>query len=610
MGPEGAMFGPYRVLRRLGGGAAGEVYLAETTNTSASPAPGTDGPQQIALKVLSGTAQDATTQDIASKAHAAGQLRHPHIIPFYGVVQHEGRLGIAMAYAPGGSLGDTLAHVAPDGTRKLPLPFSSGIVARLVAQLARALTAAHDVGLVHGDLKPNNIFVRTAPGGQPLAALSDFGQAVLTGSAAALLARGGASQQPGGADHWPASQLLFAAPEQLRGETTSASDQYALAAIAYYLLTGGAPISSEGPGLLQAIQRQAVVAPTLRNAEVPAEIDAVLLRGLAKEPGSRFPTTALFAQAVDEALAAGVSVGSTSMTMQFSRLAGSTPGMPSPTAAQAVAARAGGQTRQQGAPAAAGRPVTPSQALNVPADTPPMINRRLAIITAAALLVSILACAFTFRAFQGAAILPHFNLSGPITGINPAPTPTPNAAATATARAETSQWKAATANPPIFKDALAKNDNHWATDGKTVFFASDGLHIHKTGASPAIGVNAPGPLPKLQDQNHIAATVDISFNSGNPGDLAGMRFFVTPNGAGSEDYYAFLISSEGRYEFWLHQDRTWTFLRSGYSNAFKLGHGQTNTLAVLGDSTNRSAALYANGQFLVTVDLSNKGPAS
>ncbi|MGZ3715484.1 MAG: protein kinase, partial [Ktedonobacterales bacterium] len=135
MGPEGAMFGPYRVLRRLGGGAAGEVYLAETTNTSASPAPGTDGPQQIALKVLSGTAQDATTQDIASKAHAAGQLRHPHIIPFYGVVQHEGRLGIAMAYAPGGSLGDTLAHVAPDGTRKLPLPFSSGIVARLVAQL-------------------------------------------------------------------------------------------------------------------------------------------------------------------------------------------------------------------------------------------------------------------------------------------------------------------------------------------------------------------------------------------------------------------------------------------------------------------------------------------
>ncbi|MGZ3638440.1 MAG: serine/threonine protein kinase, partial [Ktedonobacterales bacterium] len=467
----------------------------------------------------------------------------------------------------------------------------------------------HDVGLVHGDLKPNNIFVRTAPGGQPLAALSDFGQAVLTGSAAALLARGAASQQPGGANHWPASQVLFAAPEQLRGETTPASDQYALAAIAYYLLTGGAPISGEGPGLLAAIQRQEVVAPTLRNAEVPAEIDTVLLRGLAKEPGSRFPTIALFAQAVDEALAAGVSVGSTSTTVQFSRLAGSTPGMLSPTAAQTVAARSGDQSREQGASAAAGRPLTPSGALNVPADTPPMINRRLAIVTAAALFVGILACALTFRAFQGAAILPHFNLSGQTVGNNPGPTPTANAAATATARAETAQWKAATASPPIFKDTLAKNDNHWATDGKTVFFAPDGLHIHKIGASPAIGVDAPGQLPKL-DHSPIAATVAISFNSGNPGDLAGMRFFVTPNGAGSEDYYAFLISSEGRYEFWLHQDRTWTFLRSGYSNAFKLGHGQTNTLAVLADSTNRSAALFANGQFLVTVDLSTKGPIS
>lgn len=608
MGPEGAMFGPYRLLRRIGGGAAGDVYLADSTN--AFPTSGTEGPQQVALKIFSGSAQDTMTRAIVDQMHAAGQLRQPHIIPFYGVIQHEGRLGVAMAYAPGGSLGDALTRVAPDGTRKLPLPLSSGIVARLIAQLGRALMAAHDAGLVHGDLKPSNIFVRTAPSGQPLAVVSDFGQAVLTGAAAALLAQGGSSQQQAGAEQWPASQLLFAAPEQLRGETIPATDQYALAAIAYYLLTGVAPISGEGSALLSAIPRQEVVAPTLRNGEVPPEIDAVLLRGLAKDPGSRFATINLFAQAVDEALAAGASAGSTSTTVQFSQLAGSTPGMLGPMANPVASGRTGAQPRRQGAPATAGRSATQSQSLNVPADTPPMINRRLAIITAAALLVSILTCSFTFRAFQGNAILPHFNLTGNIPGINAGPTPTANAAATATAGAEMAQWKAATAKTPIFKDALSKNDNHWPTDGKTIFFASDGLHIQKIGASPAIGADAPGQLPKLQDHTRIAATVDISFTSGNPGDLAGMRFFVAPGSDGSPDYYAYLISTEGRYEFWLHHNRTWTFLRGGYSSALKLGRGQTNTLSVLADSASRSATLYANGQYLVVVELSGSGPAS
>jgi serine/threonine-protein kinase len=599
MGPEGAMFGPYRVLKRLGGGAAGDIYLAE--NTHASPTSGAEAPHQVALKIFSGSAQDAAIQTIAGQAHAAGQLRQAHIIPFYGVVQHEGKLGVAMAHAQGGSLGDALGRVAPDGTRKLPLPLGGGIVARLVSQLARALTAAHDAGLAHGDLKPNNIFVRTAPGGQPLGAVSDFGQAMLTGAAAALIARGPASQQSGGSAEWPASQLLFAAPEQLRGETTPASDQYALAAIAYYLLTGAAPVTGDGPTLLAAIPRQEVVAPTLRNAEVPDEIDAVLLRALAKNPGSRFATIHLFAQAVDEAMAAAVPVGNTSTTVQFSRLAGSTPGMPSPTSA-----RSGAEQRQPGASMHAGKPVTASQLPNEPADTSPLLNRRLMVITAVALLVSILACGFAFTAFQDGSILPHFNLGSQIPGFNAAPSPTANATATVTARNETAALRAATTNPPVFKDALRKNDNHWTADGKTVLFASDGLHIRKTGASSAVGTDAPGQL----NLGHVAATVDMSFISGSAGDLAGLRFFVTTNADGTEAYYAFAISTDGHYEFWFHHERTWSFLRSGYSNALKLGGDSTNTLTVLADSTKNEATLYANGQYLASVTLADGGPTS
>ncbi len=599
MGPEGAMFGPYRVLNRIGGGVAGDIYLAE--NTNASPTSGAEGPHQLALKIFSGSAQDAAIQSIAAQAHAAGQLRQAHIIPFYGVVQHEGRLGAAMAYAPGGSLGDTIGRVAPDGTRKLPLPLGTGIVARLVFQLARALTAAHDAGLAHGDLKPNNIFVRTAPGGQPLAALSDFGQGMLTGAAAALIARGPASQQSGGSAAWPASQLLFAAPEQLRGETTPASDQYALAAIAYYLLTGAAPVTGDGPTLLAAIPRQEIVAPTLRNVEVPNEIDAVLSRGLAKDPGSRFATIQLFAQAVDEVLAAAVPVGGTSTTVQFSRLAGSTPGMPSP-----AAVRLGAQQRQPGAPAHAGGTGAASQLPDEPADTSPLLNRRLLIITSVALLVSILACGFAFTAFQGGSILPHFNLGSQIPGFNAAPSPTANVAATVTARNEVAALRTATTHPPVFKDALRTNDNHWTTDGKSVFFASDGLHIHKTGTSSALGTDAPAQV----NLGHAAATVDMSFSSASAGDLAGLRFFVTTNDDGTEDYYAYAISTDGHYEFWFHHERTWSFLRSGYSNALKLGSDSTNTLTVLADGTKNEAALYANGQYLTTVTLADKGPTS
>src|SRR5215472_8486930 len=185
---EGSTFGPYRLLRRLGGGGAGEVFQAEGIATHSAGLP-----ERAALKIISGSASDPTVQTIARDARAAGDLHQPHIIPFYGVLVHEGRLATIMAFAQGGSLGDGLRGRGSAGRPALTLPLGGAIVARLVSQIAAALEATHAAGLVHGDIKPNNVFVRTSPSGRPLATISDFGQSVLIEAGASILSRAGAS---------------------------------------------------------------------------------------------------------------------------------------------------------------------------------------------------------------------------------------------------------------------------------------------------------------------------------------------------------------------------------------------------------------------------------
>src|SRR5215472_2737291 len=107
---EGSTFGPYRLLRRLGGGGVGEVFQAEGIATQS-----TGMPERVALKIISGSAADPTVQNMAREASAAGDLHQPHIIPFHGVVVHEGRLATVMAFAQGGSLGDGLRPRGPAG---------------------------------------------------------------------------------------------------------------------------------------------------------------------------------------------------------------------------------------------------------------------------------------------------------------------------------------------------------------------------------------------------------------------------------------------------------------------------------------------------------------
>ena len=594
-GREGTAFGPYRLVRRLGSGAAGEVYTAEGPSGDTA---------QVAVKVLYGGAADATTREIARQSQAVAALQLPHVIPLFGPVQHEGALAIAMALAPGGSLGDTLRSLRPDGSRKLALPLSGSVVARLVTQIARALAVAHAAGFAHGDLKPNNIFVRTSPTGQPLAAVSDFGQSML-----AQTAVGSARGATGERGAWAASQLLFTAPEQLRGETQPASDQYALAAIVYSLLTGETPLVGDAAALLAAIPSEPVTAPAQLNPAIPSQGEQALLRALAKDPRQRYATIEAFAQALDEALAVPAGVGSgPGTTQEFARLASSTAGMRRPGAgAEAAAPRSSGLRvyDRSRAGAGSGQALPGDGTVAPPEDPSPRARRPLTLVAATAVALVLLSCVLGFRAFESSSVLPHIRLGGTLLG-GPAPTATPDPAFIAAAHTAEGQLQAATRGAPAFSDDLKSNQQRWRTSGTVVFFAPDGLHLHSQSTASPVFEDTPGGYGALTD---IVAQVDVTMVGGTPSDDAGLRFFVQPADGGQQEFYAYLITSEGRYAVWFYRDG-WHFVHNGYSSAIKLGMGQTNTLAVLARGSTHEALFFANGKYVTSAALAMDAPAA
>src|SRR5262249_54865029 len=156
--------------------------------------------------------------------------------------------------------------------------------------------------------------------------VSDFGQAILTLAAASL-----ASGRNAGPDQqrWVHEQLRCAAPEQLRGAATTASDQYGLAALAYYLLTGRPPFAGDAGALLAAIPSDAPPPPSRVNPEISPEAERALLRALAKQPEARFASIAVFGELLADTLAVpvGAAAGVSGVTAQMSSLAASRSGV-------------------------------------------------------------------------------------------------------------------------------------------------------------------------------------------------------------------------------------------------------------------------------------------
>jgi serine/threonine-protein kinase len=263
--------GEYVLEALLGHGGAAAVYRARSTAR---------GP--VAVKVLTGPAiaEGSATARLFAEHRRLADLRHPNLVPVYGFGQEDGLAYIAMRLADG-TLRDRLRAA---GGRLDPL-----LAARLVGQLAAAQQHLHEQGLLHLDTKPANVLL--VEGEWPL--LADFG-----------IARAAAETADGvdGLVGTPA----YMAPEQCLGQPVDArTDQYALAVVAFELLTGQRPF---GASSVDELLEQHVAAPPPRpsalDPRLPADVDAVLLRALAKAPQGRFPTVREFADALLAAVGA------------------------------------------------------------------------------------------------------------------------------------------------------------------------------------------------------------------------------------------------------------------------------------------------------------------
>ncbi|HEU0026862.1 MAG TPA: serine/threonine-protein kinase [Ktedonobacterales bacterium] len=591
-GLEGTPFGPWRLRRLIGSGGLGDVYLAERADGGVASAGGDPdssqagamGSRQVAIKVLRPPASDPLTQAVLADTERAWRLRAAHVIPIYGVAQQGERAGVVMAWAPGGSLADALARRGPGGQPVIPLPMRPAVVARLISQAGRALADAHAVGLAHGDIKPSNIFVRQSSRRGLLVAISDFGQGGVIGLIKQLTASG----SPVAEEPWVQERLLFTAPERLAGAPPgAASDQYALAAVAYYLLTGRAPVSGDTRALLARIPSAEPIEPSALLPDAPAGLDAVLLRALAKDPARRYESVAQFARALSATLASAAGVAG--VTQEFSRLSGQR-GTNAPGAA-------GGRTegRRRGARV---------NSTDLPNEPPAALWRGLALATAAAALIAIATCGVSLFALQSAGVRPRSILAsfqGPnaVATQGSAATPVPPQA-----QAANQQLRALVAQTPIFTDSLTSNQRHWQASGGKMSFSATGLDlVNQSVAQPALA-NAPATV----SQPDYAGQVTMRFTSGEAGDLAGMRFYVTDTGNGRQEYYAFFLAPNGEYYLWYYQN-SWRFLSGGYATPIKPGVGATNTISFVTQSAKGSVTLFANGSYIATVPLQAGGPS-
>jgi eukaryotic-like serine/threonine-protein kinase len=226
------------------------------------------------------------------EVQATAKLSHWNTIEIFDYGRAEdGTFYYVMEYLPGLSLADL-------GEQYGPLPPAR--VVHLIEQTCRALSEAHQAGLVHRDIKPGNIFAAQRGGVYDVAKLLDFGLAkpiAAGGDSVQLTQEGSITGSP-----------LFMSPEQAVGdhEPDARSDIYSLGAVAYYLLTGVPPFDGDKAiKVIMAHVQGIVVPPSQLRPEIPADLEEIVLRCLAKDPADRFQTAESLGEALAHCSAAG-----------------------------------------------------------------------------------------------------------------------------------------------------------------------------------------------------------------------------------------------------------------------------------------------------------------
>jgi len=267
----GTTFGKYKITGVLGKGGMGEVYEAHDNEIG----------RTVALKIIKSQFADDRSYRMRfeRESHAAAKLQEPHVIPIHGFGEIDGCLFIDMRLVRGTDLLSLLAEEPLEPSRAVGI----------ISQVASALDAAHADGLIHRDIKPQNVIVTPAD----FAYLLDFGIAEVIGDNTRLTMAG---SQVGS---W-----AYMAPERFRDQRiTPAVDVYALTCVLYESLTGQLPFPvGSQEALIGAHLASPPPRPSLMNPKVPPALDDVIARGMAKEPDDRYGSAGALARAATRAL--------------------------------------------------------------------------------------------------------------------------------------------------------------------------------------------------------------------------------------------------------------------------------------------------------------------
>jgi tRNA A-37 threonylcarbamoyl transferase component Bud32 len=271
--------GEFRLVRRLGEGGMGSVYLAEQTSLR----------RLVALKVIRPDRADSpdAISRLRREAQTIARLRHPNIVTVFATGEECGVHFIAMELVPGQSLDAILREAAAEGRRLPP----ARVVAWMI-DVARALQCVHDAGIVHRDVKPAN--VRITPEGRAL--LVDFGLVLETPpSAGAVTVVGQFRGTP-----------QYASPEQIAANRIgidARSDVYSLGVMLYECATGGVPFDGDtSEAILQEVLVKGPVPPRRANPAIPRDLETVILTAMEKDRDRRYPCARAMAEELQAVL--------------------------------------------------------------------------------------------------------------------------------------------------------------------------------------------------------------------------------------------------------------------------------------------------------------------
>jgi serine/threonine protein kinase, bacterial len=355
----GSTFGKYRLIELLGRGGMGEVWRAYDTALD----------RIVAIKILSAatSADPVFQQRFRREAYAAARLNSPHVVPIHTHGELDGRLFVDMRLIDGRDLQSLLAAEKS---------LAAGRAVHIVEQVARALHAAHRVGLLHRDVKPSNILLDD----DDFAYLIDFGIARTAGE----MSLTSAGEVIG--------TFQYMAPERFTADddVDARSDVYALACVLYECLTGRWPFSGDAPARqLNAHLNDPPPRPSQTRPGVPDGFDAVIAKGMAKRPDQRYATTMDLVRAARDALttatpgarpAVSARPAAPPGTGSYPRQDSPPPGYPPSTPAQ----------RRPSRPTPEQRPVAQEPpATATPPPAPAWWRRKPVLIAAAAVVVAV-----------------------------------------------------------------------------------------------------------------------------------------------------------------------------------------------------------------------------